>query len=312
MLVQENRATSLRTGNYQYIFQPIAVATQQGGAEISENGVCPTITAAAGMSGNNQPWICKPVVYKADDGSTGDVSPTLVGDHNNRVTDHSALVVSPVYCLQGNGIERADTAGCNGKGWRENECYTLNTIDRPAVAYLASGKGTTGTLMASMATKQCLGDQEAFSGDYHIIEESPIALDRAFFNQGQNAAYPPQLFEDGTNPTLVARGPNAVCVRYIVRRLTPTECARLQGFPDCWGHPDKKDDFTDEEYSFWLNVRNTHAEINGKQTKDYTKAQMLTWYNKLHTDSSEYKMWGNGIALPTAQYVMEGIADVYS
>lgn len=37
------------------------------------------------------------------------------------------------YCLQGNGIDRADTAGCNGKGWRKDACYTLNTIDRPAV-----------------------------------------------------------------------------------------------------------------------------------------------------------------------------------
>lgn len=40
---------------------------------------------------------------------------------------------SPVWCLQGNGIDRADTAGCNGKGWKEDKCYTLNTIDRPAV-----------------------------------------------------------------------------------------------------------------------------------------------------------------------------------
>ena len=38
-----------------------------------------------------------------------------------------------VYCLQGNGIDRSDTAGCNGKGWREDVSYTLNTIDRPAV-----------------------------------------------------------------------------------------------------------------------------------------------------------------------------------
>ena len=38
-----------------------------------------------------------------------------------------------IFCLQGNGIDRADTAGCNGKGWRENVSYTLNTIDRPAV-----------------------------------------------------------------------------------------------------------------------------------------------------------------------------------
>lgn len=101
----------------------------------------------------------------------------------------------------------------------------------------------------------------------------------------------------------------AVRVQYIVRRLTPTECARLQGFPDGWGHPDHKEDFTDEEYRFWMNVRNTHAAINGKNVKEYSRAQMLKWYNKLHTDSSEYKMWGNGIALPTALYVMQGIFD---
>ena len=45
----------------------------------------------------------------------------------------SYVMQEPVYCLQGNGIDRADTAGCNGKGWRENQSYTLNTIDRPAV-----------------------------------------------------------------------------------------------------------------------------------------------------------------------------------
>ena len=97
--------------------------------------------------------------------------------------------------------------------------------------------------------------------------------------------------------------------QYIVRRLTPTECARLQGFPDTWGHPDKKTELTDAEYIFWLDVRNTHAAINGRAVKEYTKAQMLTWYNKLHTDSAEYKMWGNGIALPPALYVMQGIAE---
>lgn len=41
-----------------------------------------------------------------------------------------------VWCLQGNGIDRADNAGCNGRGWRENPSYTLNTVDRPAVACL--------------------------------------------------------------------------------------------------------------------------------------------------------------------------------
>ena len=127
----------------------------------------------------------------------------------------------------------------------------------------------------------------------------------------RNLTEHPELY-----PTLQAK-PNggqslnfsgAVRVQYIVRRPTPTECARLQGFPDHWGQPDPKDDFTDEEYRFWLDVRNTHAAINGKVVKEYTEHQMLTWYNKLHTDSAEYKMWGNGIALPPALYCMQGIA----
>lgn len=99
-----------------------------------------------------------------------------------------------------------------------------------------------------------------------------------------------------------------VVLDYIVRRLTPTECARLQGFPSKWGFLDAKEDFTEEEYKFWLKVRNTYARINNKAVKDYTKAQILIWYNKLHTDSAEYKMWGNGIALPNALYVMQGIS----
>lgn len=189
------------------------------------------------------------------------------------------------------------------------------------------------------------GNPSCNQGGIAIVETQPIyALDRAFFNQGQNALYEPQCYDDGTTSTLVAKGPSAVCyamqgfgdykesdvgsglkardykdatdlvvtpedIQYIVRRLTPTECARLQGFPDFWGHPDQKSEFTDEEYRFWLDVRNTHAAINGKAVKDYTPDQMLKWYNKLHTDSAEYKMWGNGIALPNALYVMEGIAE---
>ena len=98
--------------------------------------------------------------------------------------------------------------------------------------------------------------------------------------------------------------------RYIVRRITPTECARLQGFPDRWGDIDHKDNMTDEDYAFWLEVKQTYDRINGRQTKDYTEKQILAWYNKLHNDGAEYKMWGNGIALPCALYVMEGIVEV--
>ncbi len=45
------------------------------------------------------------------------------------------------YCIQGNCIDRADTAGCNGKGWTEDVSYTLNTVDRPAVVSLLNDQG---------------------------------------------------------------------------------------------------------------------------------------------------------------------------
>lgn len=97
--------------------------------------------------------------------------------------------------------------------------------------------------------------------------------------------------------------------RCTIRRLTPTEYARLQGFADRWGDIEPKEDFTDEEYRFWLEVRNTHAVINGRVPKEYTRKNLLNWYNKLHSETAEYKMWGNGIALPNALYCMQGMAD---
>lgn len=189
--------------------------------------------------------------------------------------DCTPTVLAPVavYCHQGNGIDRADTAGCNGKGVCEDKCYTLNTIDRHAVCF----------------------PQQAYN---KFIQEDIGATLKA-----SGGTY------GGGSENLVAEQSFSP-IRYIVRRLTPTECARLQGFPDWWGEIPKKDNLTDDEYAFWLNVRNTYAKINNETTKEYSKEQMLSWYNKLHSESSEYKMWGNGIALPNALYVMQGIAEV--
>ena len=344
-LIQEDMSATLATNNDQYLFQPIAVATQQGGAEISEDGICPTVTAAAGMSGNNQPWVCcrkekercqKAAAYsissydsnamKSSNPHAGiyeaTTSRTLDLNGGYPATNQGGIVIIDQIAGQGEYYTESTVSSTLRAGGLGAVCYDARgngdggiaptitgdhnnrvtdytalcmttgnymqvaeevspTImardykDPSVVSYpgMASGKDTTGCLMASGYEK--LGGQEMFSGDYTVIEE-------------------PQECQ------------------YIVRRLTPTECARLQGFPDRWGDIPHKETFTDEEYSFWLNVRNTHAEINGRTTKDYTKEQMLKWYNKLHSDSSEYKMWGNGIALPNALYVMQGIAEVNS
>ncbi len=174
------------------------------------------------------------------------------------------------FASEAHGCSEADDC----KGGQADTDHTLNTVDRHAVGYAMQAFG------------------------YYI-------------ESGRASSIKCRDYKDATDLVVQwceEKDPK-VQTQHIVRRLTPTECARLQGFPDKWGHIDQKTEFSDEEYRFWLNVRNTHAAINGKQTKDYSVEQMLKWYNKLHTDSAEYKMWGNGIALPCALYVMQGIQD---
>ena len=201
------------------------------------------------------------------------------------------------YDGKGNGM---------GVGNPGDPMNTLTAGDRHAVVYSMKVIARNGKALREQANPICASDYK----DPDIVA-CPEAV---------------SLLGDKVSGTLMARDykgvgrydtlGSAVCIptpiRYIVRRLTPTECARLQGFPDTWGHPIEKTELADEEYLFWLNVRSTHAAINDKATKEYTKEQILKWYNGLHTDSSEYKMWGNGIALPNALYMMQGIADVMS
>ena len=126
----------------------------------------------------------------------------------------------------------------------------------------------------------------------------------SFFTRGEKELANTLVATDYKDPPLINDTNNG---HYIVRRLTPTECARLQGFPDRWG--DIKP-FDQKESEFWSDVRNAYSTINGKKAQEYTAKQMKTWYDKLHTDSAEYKMWGNGIALPPALYVLQGMAEV--
>ena len=184
----------------------------------SADGIFPTLSSRE-KAGQNGQAVCVKCFDCCGNGD-GQTTSTITGDHQNRVTDYTTVI-----CVQGNCIDRPDGATCNGAGWKKDCCYTLNTIDRPAVAYAMQG-----------------------FGDY---KESNVS-----------SSLKSRDYKDNTD--LIAQ---RVEYRYIVRRLTPTECARLQGFPDWWGHPDRKDDFTEDEYRVWLNIRNTHAVINGRSKK---------------------------------------------
>lgn len=353
-----------------------AVATQQGGAEISDSGICPTVTAAAGMSGNNQPW----VVYNGENITNplnkanpqpGEPCHTLGRDSRNYLVQaYGISSYASNAMLSDNphsGIYEAETSrtldlnggnpACNQGGVAiVQQTGIIDSVgdqaergwegDTVPVAIFENHsqdtryKGPLDTAPTVSATYGAGGNNQPFvvepitvhgehisgtllSRDYKGVgrwdsldkviccpdEESPVVFDKEVFNSGANASGGHYIAEGGPAPTLRTSVPPGVSYRYIVRRLTPTECARLQGFSDKWGHPDPKEDFTEAEYLFWLDVRNTHAGINGKTVKEYTKEQMLKWYNKLHSDSAEYKMWGNGIALPPALYCMQGISN---
>lgn len=216
------------------------------------------------------------VSYDARGNGNGATVSTITGDHENRVTDYTSLVVRQAYGIGSYNSEGMLSDNPSAGYYEANLARTLDCAGGSPV----SNQGGIAIVEGRRSYQQTTGPLMANShpGSY----------------SGQDA-YQDMLVVEGER-------------RYTVRRLTPTECARLQGFPDRWGWPDRKDDMTEGEYHFWLGVRTTHAAINGRAEKDYTKTQMLAWYNKLHTDSAEYKMWGNGIALPPALYCMQGIA----
>lgn len=244
------------------------------------------------------------VVYDARGNGDGKTVNTITGDHENRITDYTSVVCENILIhdqatrFSGKRGEKQDGKG-NGMGIGEpgDPMNTLTSGDRHAVAYcIGNGQICQLYMQEKCGALNCMHDQQAVcyrQGGFADYVEGEVGTLRAAGGD----------FGAGSE-NIVVQEPY-----YIVRRLTPTECGRLQGFPDGWGNFPEKEDFTDEEYSFWLDVRKTHAEINGKTVREWTKKQMLIWYNKLHTDSSEYKMWGNGIALPPAVYCMQGIAD---
>ena len=257
-------------------------------------------------------------IYKTDVAKTIDTSGT-----NPTCNQGGNVVVDTVYCLQGNGIDRADTAGCNGKGWKEDSCYTLNTVDRPAVVYnihqnsrdevrlsqdisycISTGGGKPGqenpSIMiepnhngkkyvaafkfqqgAKMATLPYDEDMSSTLTAYQNIavlidnhpQDSRLTISKDNICQTLNA----KMGTGGGNTPYVMESKESYaqsgfgdyndtgCIS-IVRRLTPLECERLQGFPDNW---------TAEE-----------------------------------SDLARYKALGNSVALPCVNYIMSGIADI--
>ena len=261
------------------------------------------------------------------------VSPTLACTHGG---EPAVCVEGGTIVIEGNGARPSH----KGDGYKESDVmYTLNTVDRHAVYAMTTG--SYAQISKDMAPTLLSRDYK----DATVVTEPVYGIGRDAFNQGKNAQFTPTVSEE-TQPTLVAKGPGAVATpygfdpsatrdvgqyfledcgntlvngtcpghhngvveaTYTVRRLTPTECARLQGFPDWWCDDLGIAEPTMEDIRYWYDVFETHRKIMGTSTKPKTLKQIKKWLLDPHSDAAEYKMWGNGVALPCVFFVLSGI-----
>ena len=133
-----------------------------------------------------------------------------------------------------------------------------------------------------------------------VAREKSYAMTMNSYVQVEEEKAPALLSRDYKDPTAVNSG-------YTVRRLTPTECARLQGFPDWWCSGLDTPEPTGEDIAFWTEVWETHRRLCNPSVKPKTERQIVKWLRSPHSDAAEYKMWGNGVALPCVWFVLSGI-----
>lgn len=298
-LIQENKSATLSCNNDQTLFEPRAY------------GICSKDSNAM-KSDNPRSGIYEAETARTLDGNGGNPSCNQGGiavvaftqnqrDEVRDLGDHSAVVCAnagtkqQTFVLQGSMIGRENKNGPQGDGINEDVSFTLNTVDRHAVYTM-----TTGSFAQVSEDKA----PTVLARDYKDPTAVCYGIGRDTFNQGQNAMFAP-TFEKELQPTLVAKGPGAIQSGYTVRRLTPTECARLQGFPDNWSADLGTEKPTDEELYFWHKAFKTYSEVTGCKMK--SDKQVAKWLKDPYSDSAEYKMWGNGVALPCVWFVLCGI-----
>ena len=271
------------------------VCVDQGGGKsncsVSDN-MSPPLTCTHG----GEPVVAFSDIHaalSANDGPKGPSSQMLASPEENFVCETIAI--------EGNGARPSH----QGKGYSEDDVsFTLNATEQHGVAY---------------------------------------GIDRAAFNQGANAQYGIAV-EEEIEPTIVAKGPGAVShpvyasskasfftrvsentaetlvasdykdpptvseePYYIVRRLTPVECARLQAMPDWWCDDLETENPTDEDIAFWRDVFETQRKATGSTAKPKSDAQIAKWLKSPYSDSAAYRMYGNAICVNCGAFVLSGI-----
>ena len=268
------------------------------------------------------------ILFKTENGGLLPTQSSESGNETAPALEESADASgerNKTFCLEGNGKR----PGHFGKGWNDQDvCYTLNTVERHAVAVFEN-HGNAGRYRREKKACQTLTEQLGTGGNNAplVITASPSSfrlkgdvnlcatLTRKY---GVDAPFVVAVstsckhLSNSINvaPTILANSSYSspfVCAedQNVVRLLTPSDCAKLQGFPSDWG---KVDAIPEEQLPFWRKTFDEYCATFGiKQKSD---KQILKWMRKPYSETNEYKMWGNGVALPCVEYIMRNIKDV--
>ena len=275
-LIQKNKSATLSCNNDQTLFVPKAY------------GICGKYSNSMLSNNPNSGF------YEADTSRTIDTS------NQSPCKNQGGMVV-----VEGNGSRPSH----HGDGYKESETmYTLNCTENHAVSY---GIGRPAMNQGYNARFSFQVEEEKSPT---IVASGAGGIAHPKYSTSKNSHH--TVAEKEKANTLVAsdyKDPPVVNdstpeIEYIVRRLTPQECALLQGMPAWWCDDIGIENPTEEQINWWQNVFETYNKVVGKTCKPKSRKQIEKWLKNPYSDSAAYKMWGNGIASSNALFVLAGIA----
>ena len=269
-LVQENKSATLSCNNDQTVFVPKCY------------GICSKDSNSMKSDNPHSGF------YEAE------TSRCLDANGGNPSCNQGGMAV---VAVQGSMIGRADKNGPKGSGIGEDVSFTLNTADRHAVAF---SQETYDKYVENNTGSSLRASGGMYGGGSETLVYSTSK--NSYHTEVKENLANTLVATDYKDPPTVAEEP-----QYIIRRLTPTECARLQGFPDWWCVDLGTENPTEEDIAYWSEIFETNAKALGKEVKPKTDNQIRKWLKNPHSYSAEYKMWGNGVALPNVCFVLAGI-----
>ncbi|EOH87245.1 DNA (cytosine-5-)-methyltransferase [Enterococcus asini ATCC 700915] len=234
-----------------------------------------TVLATYGTGGNNQPFV-------VEDVKTYDVRFTSEGTINSRANVYES--------------ETSRTIDTSGNAPDSNQGGIAVVSVRGSMIGRADENGPQGS-----------GTNEDVSFTLNTVDRHGVAYPT--YSASKNSHFTKATKElAGTLVATDYKDPPLVNDKqYVVRRLTPTECARLQGFPSWWCSELETAEPTEADLVFFRDVFETYRLAVKPNVKPKTDKQIEKWLREPYSDSAAYKMWGNGVALPCVVFVLSGI-----